>query len=423
MKKEIKIIFLLLQSFFIFFLNGCAKKDKSPEKNVVYVWAHEGQPFEKKALENIVQSFNTLQDNIQIKIDFKAEQGYADRLRSAALTSQLPDIIEIDGPYTAHFANLNILCDLDDLFSENFKDDFLPTIIDQGTYQDKLYTLGAFDSTIVLFYNKKILKDMKIEIPQTIEQAWEWETFNNILQEIKETKPGILPLETFMTWKGEWLPYAFLPIIWSNKSSVLSPDNNNTNGFLNHIDTVNALKKWQSLFTDRLADMHAAPGLFEIDKAAFSWGIFNRWPIYQDKGVDFGMMPLPKIKSPKSPSGSWCWGIAQSSTNKDQAVEVLKWFLNPRHGIIPMCKANGGIPARWSAFKDYPEYIENRKLFVDQLKQSGKTRPKTPHYASLSQILSKAMENIARGGSVEKILNQAASDIDDILSAYKINDK
>lgn len=35
---------------------------------------------------------------------------------------------------------------------------YVPSIIQQGSYNNKLYALGAMESSVVLYYNKDMLK-------------------------------------------------------------------------------------------------------------------------------------------------------------------------------------------------------------------------------------------------------------------------
>ncbi len=384
-------------------------------RKLVTLWAHEGQPAEKQALQELVDGFNMRQTNIRAQLSFKQEQGYGDRVNAAAIAGQLPDLLEVDGPYTAHFAALGILRPLGDLAPEGYLKDFLPTVIAQGAYQDELYTLGAFESTVVLFYDRARLEACGIRPPAEPAEAWNWQTFTAALENIRRRFPNLLPLETFLTWGGEWLPYAFMPLIWSNNGRVLAPDGRRASGFINGPAAVEALQAWQQLFQRGLADPNAAPGKFERGEAAMALGVFNRWPIYRAAGIDFGMSPYPGLRKSVSPSGSWCWGIAAACRNPEAAATVMQALLDPRTGIPPVCRANGGIPARLDALAEMPDYQASRGLFVAQLRQTARARPVTPAYATLSMELSRALGDIARGADVQGALDAAARRIDPVL--------
>ncbi len=386
-------------------------REESSMDNVttVVMWAHEGQPEEKAAIQTIIDAFNASHDNITVQLEFKQEQGYGQRVNAAAISGMLPDVLDVDGPYTAHFASLGVLAPLDTFITESERADFLPTIITQGTYDNQLYTLGAFESTVVLFCNKPILASCGItDLPDTVSQAWTWNEFIDVLQQIKSKQPDILPLETFMPWSGEWLTYAFTPIIWSNGGRILSPDGIEANGYVNSSKSIEAMEKWQRLFTEELTSKNIPPGQFRDGRAAMAWGVFNRWPLYREHDIDFELVPLPKLEQSSSPSGSWCWGISSQSACKSEAAAVLKWLVDARRGIMPICTANGGIPSRNSAIALMPEYVDTRGLFIEQLRESGHARPVTPAYATLTTELSRAFEDIARGSDVKQALDGVA---------------
>ena len=149
-----------------------------------------------------------------------------------------------------------------------------------------------------------ILEECGIQPPATIEECWTWTEFVDSLRTIRRVKPTLMPLETFMPWGGEWLTYAFTPIIWSNDGQLIADDGSVTHGYMNGPKTVDALRNFQVLFKESLTDKNAPPGQFRAGKAAMAWGIFNRWPDYTADGIPFGMSPLPKLNEARSPSGS-----------------------------------------------------------------------------------------------------------------------
>ena len=391
-------------------LSACRRADpaEAEGRTTVRVWAHEGQPAERAAIEGIVRAFNEQSDRIRVVLEFKQERNYGERVKAAAMAGDLPDVLEVDGPYTAELAETGILAPLAPHLPAGLTNDFMEGILAQGTYQDTLYTLGAFDSTVVLYYNRALLAESGIAPPERIEEAWTWEAFLGHCRALKRDHPDVLPLETFFVWGGEWLPYAFLPVIWSGGGRVLSPDGRTSEGALNGPATVRALRAWQKLFTEGLTDPGAPAGQFEQGRAAMAWGIFNRWPIYRDAGLAFGMAPLPGLDRSVAPSGSWCWGLTPAARDPGAAAEVLQWLVGPESGVAPICRANGGIPARESAVDLMPDYASTRGLFIRQARHSAHPRPRTPRYAVVSLELSAALRDIAHGIDPGPRLDEAA---------------
>ena len=49
--------------------------------------------------------------------------------------------------------------------TEDERGEYLESILEQGTYDDKLYALGVMESSVGLYYNKDILEEAGIEVP------------------------------------------------------------------------------------------------------------------------------------------------------------------------------------------------------------------------------------------------------------------
>ncbi len=417
-----KKIFVYLLSLIIVFTFGCTKKDEVPEgKTLITVWAHQGRESEVKAIKQIIDSFNKANPDIHARltvIPSGFKHSYETKITAAKLSDKLPDVLDVDGPFVAQYAWSGILGPIDDLLTKQMRQDFLPSIIEQGTYRDKLYALGAFESGLALYYNKKILRDVGVVPPTSIEEAWSWDEFIEILKRIKDK--GFIPLSLSMEWgPGEWYTYAFTPLIWSSRqNAIISPDGTKTEGYLDSSRSAEAMKKFQSLFSQGLSSATPPPDLFEQGKAAFSWnGHWMMSKLESVKGLEWGMAPLPYIKERIVPSGSWCWGITTQAKDKRAAFEVLSWIVGSETGVVPMVRANDAPPARLSALKLLPEYQQYpRKLFIEQLKRYAHPRPVTPSYGVLSEKFSDAVHNISLGRSVDEQLKKATEAIDIVLA-------
>lgn len=90
--------------------------------------------------------------------------GYSDKINASVMSGDLPDVITVDGPNISAYAANGIIQPLAEL-SEEEKSAYLDSILDQGTIDDKLYALGAMESSVGLYYNKAILKEAGIEVP------------------------------------------------------------------------------------------------------------------------------------------------------------------------------------------------------------------------------------------------------------------
>ena len=84
--------------------------------------------------------------------------------------------------------------------------------------------------------------------------------------------------------------------------------------------------------------------------------------------------------------------------------------------MIPIVRANGAVPGRRTAFAAFPEYSSNPyRLFRHQLETIARPRPRTPHYATLTQHVAAALREIARGAGVATRLRLAENQVQAVI--------
>ncbi len=98
----------------------------------------------REVLEAQVTAFNAMQDEVMINAILLPEGSYNDQVNAAALAGDLPCLLDFDGPFLYNYAWAGYLQPMDDFVADDVKADFLPSIISQGTYAGKLYSLGTF---------------------------------------------------------------------------------------------------------------------------------------------------------------------------------------------------------------------------------------------------------------------------------------
>jgi ABC-type glycerol-3-phosphate transport system substrate-binding protein len=392
----------------------CCERDAAEDgPRVVTVWAHHGQEREKAAMESVVAAFNETHQNegLRIQIDFFPDRHYADKVAIAAASGALPDVLDIDGPYVGPWAAEGVIQAIGDLVGDEVRTDMLPSLIEQGTYRGELYALGAFESALVVYYNREMVEKVGIEPPDRLVDAWTWAEFTEALRRVKPF--ATVPLSLHMDDQSdEWFTYAFAPLIWSNGGRLIDPEAGRAVGVLDSPAAVEAVRKWQRLFREGLAEATSTnPNPFAAGLAAFDWTGHWMLPGYeQATGLRFGVTPLPRMGDRHCvPSGSWCWGLSRDCADRERAFRVLSWLLDPEQGIRPVVQANGAVPGRRSAFKWFPEYGDMpRRLFREQIELAARPRPRTPVYLSLTSGFARALRDIALGSDVKLSLGRAA---------------
>ena len=392
----------------------------SSEPITVDIWFHSGKGEERDVLDAQVTTFNEMQDEIFINAIQLPEGSYNDQVNSAALASDLPCLLDFDGPYLYNYAWAGYLQPIDDYVTADVKADFLPSIINQGTYGGKLYSLGTFDSGLAIWANKTYLEEAGVRIPTGIDDAWTMDEFMAALDAVMALPQVEYAIDFKMNnGAGEWQPYAFAPILQSFGGDLIDrTDYMSADGVLNGPESVAAMEWFQSLFEDGYAIASPAgdDDFYGSKIAAMSWvGHWMYGPHTEALGDDVVVIPMPILgEKAATGMGSWNWGLTSTCPTPTEAYKFLEFITTPEE-ILHMTNANGAVPSRLSAIQESEPYAEGGMLniFVQQL-ESGVAieRPVTPAYPVISSAFDVAVRNIITGADVQAELDAAVAKID-----------
>lgn len=390
-------------------------------EEVVSVWFHSGKGEERQALDAQIEAFNQ-QNTGNIKIDavLLPEGSYNDQVQAAALAGDLPCVLDFDGPFLYNYAWSGYLMPLDKYVSAELKNDFLPSIIGQGTYAGGLYSLGTFDSGLAIWGNKAYLEKAGVRIPTGIDDAWTKDEFLDALKKLKALDEVEYPLDLKMNYgQGEWYTYGFAPIMQSFGGDLINrSDYQSADEVLNGPEAVEGMTFFQNLFKDGYVNPQPAgdDSFYGGKTAALAFVGHWMWnPHNEGLGDDLVLLPMPKFgDNAVTGMGSWNWGVTSSCPSPDAAWKFLEFIHSPDE-ILRMTNANGAVPARKSAIAKSDLYGEGGPLniFVQQLEGGvAVPRPVTPAYPVITQAFAEAVQNIVAGADVKAELDNAVKKID-----------
>jgi multiple sugar transport system substrate-binding protein len=412
--KKVLFMFVLFVSFAVA-LSAAVEID---------MWFHSGRGDERNVIQDQVKRFNEMQDLVHVNAVILPEGSYNEQVQAAALANDLPDLLDLDGPYMTNYAWAGFLKPLDGYISEEMRSDLLPSIIKQGTYQGKLYALGTFDSGLAIWANKKYLEAVGARIPQSVEDAWTKDEFLKILSDLKALPEIDYPLDLMFSYgPGEWFAYGFSPIFQAFGADLINrEDFMSAEGILNGPEAVEAAQFFQDLIQNGYVNLSPANDAAMLDgKAAMAW--VGHWyfnAATDALGEDAVLIPMPKLGPADSAfggqttgMGSWCWGITNGSENPYAAWLFLRFIMRSEE-IVKMSNANGAVPARVSAAEMSEIYKPGGPLsiYVEQANSIAVERPVTPAYPILSLEFTRALQDIANGGNIQDALDRAVEEID-----------
>ena len=390
-------------------------------------WFHasESDSTERQTIVHQVAAFNASQAQVRVKLITLPIGEYADLVRSAAQSGNLPDILDFDGPYLYNYAWSGKLKPIDSCIPAGVRSDLLPSIRQQGRYGGRTWGVGTFDSGLALYVRRSVLQRAGIRIPATAAQAWTAEEFTGILQRLRQAgyrQPLDLRLANAT---GEWSTFGFAPAIWSAGGDLINRSGYRTaNGYLNGAPAVRSLTTIRSWVKAGYVDPNEDERAFEDGRTPISWASHTTFADYTKAFPgDVQLVPLPRFgPRPAAGMGSWQWGITAGAADGDAAWRFIGFLLHPRE-IVRMTDANGGIPATESAVRRSPRFAPGgpEHLFVTQLETGiARPRPQTPAYPELTAAFATAFEAIVVDGRpVQATLDRAARAVDQAITERK----
>lgn len=381
------------------------------------LWYHgAGNPVERDILTGIVDDFNASQADWKVVIEQFPQAAYNDSVTAAALSGELPDILDVDGPIMPNWAWAGYLAPLQ--IDESKLEGFLPGPI--GRWNDQLYSVGLWDAAIAIFARKSILDKHEIRIP-TLEEPWTLDEFDAALVKLQESGEFDYPLNLGMADKGEWYPYAFGPMLVSAGGDIVDRETYLTaEGILNGDEAIDFGEWFQSLF-----DRELAPGTSQdpadwqngFAEGKYALNYTGNW-IALSALEKFGddMLFLPAVdfgNGPKIGAASWQFAVAATSEHQDGANAFIEFTLQDKY-LTAFSDGIGLIPPTESAAATSKYYSEGApmEVFYGLSEAQGTLRPITPGYVVQSRVFEKAFADIADGADVATALDAAVDEIE-----------
>ncbi len=423
MKKGLSILFSI---FLATALIACSKTNKNVDAvkkdNTILIWS----PTDTKEIEDWwvekINQWNKENPDMKVKreaIDRGDSYSYENKITTAITSNDLPDILYVDGPMVTYYAQNAIIAPLDSYFSQEDKDDFAKSSIDANTYMDKLYAIGATESSVALFYNKDYLDKAGIEYPSDtdIEKAW---TQSEFLENAKKLTTDEYVGTNIIMDKGEGIIYALGQLFEENDVSFINSNSSKADGFINSENSIKTAKYLNEFIKNGCANIDPVKDEFLNGKAATmlggSWNIVDLEKSDINWGISY--FPISDSKKAYSPIGDWAATITSNSNNKEKAGKFLSWLMNSDN-IATYASAVSKPATRNSSYEKMPEWNEGARLLIKwQLQHTGHSRPKTPSYSVLSTDFSTAMLNIFSGADEKQELDLVAKNYEEAYEQY-----
>ena len=381
------------------------------------MWYHgAGNEVESALIRGIIDDFNASQSDWTVVLESFPQESYNESITAAALSGNLPDIIDVDGPILPNWAWAGYMAPLQ--IDEARLSEFLPGSI--GRWNGEVYAIGLWDAACAIYARRSVLEGNGIRVP-SLDSPWTKDEFDAALDTLQASGDFEYALDLGMAWTGEWYPYAFGPFLQSHGGDIIDTSANMANGALNGDAGMAFGEWWQSLFERNLVPGTSQDGAdretgFLDGRYALQWnGNWAALAPLEKFGDDMLFLPAPDFgNGPKIGAASWQFGISESSENKDGASAFIEFAIQDKYlaqfsdgiGLIPPTKASAEMSEKYRSGGPL-------EVFFELSNQQATLRAVTPAYVVAALVFEKAMADIANGADVADTLDAAADEIDE----------
>ncbi len=396
--------------------------------DVLRVWHHGGRADnERERMSALIEKWNKANPSTPAKLEIQPEGSYNEQVQAAALSGNLPDLLDLDGPNYANYVWSGYLAPLNGLVSAKTMGDMLPSLINQGTYppDGKIYCLGQGDSGLSIWGRKSLLAAAKVRIPKGVDDAWTLAEFEDALAKLK-AQPGMkYALDVKLNYgQGEWYTYGFSPWVQSFGGDLIDRKSWKADGTMNGPAAVKALSLLQG-FVKKGYIAPASEGddsFFGKKTAALSFVGHWMWPAHSKAfGDDLVLLPMPKLGAKAvTGNGGWAWAVNGKSKQQAATGKLLEFLLSTDN-VAELSTAMGGVPGVKSAAPKVALYKAGGplSLYIDQLAKVSVARPAHPAYPTITAAFAKAVADVVDGGDVKGALDKAAKKVDQDIEDNK----
>lgn len=394
---------------------GSTGEQDTTGTKIIKVWSNKNSAeSEGKVFNSIVTAFNkegvVTSDGTKVRmsIEFLGDT-ITTKITGSVVTGGLPDIFALDSTDISSYVNSGLLKNIDDYITADEKADYVDSVINQGTINDKLYALSAMEAPGGLYYNTELLG--KVGYTATsFDHTWSWDEVKEALVKLNEAKLAHqINLNTGFGTDGYM--YFYSSLVYS------AGGNFGTDGAVEAaLTSDNAIKGLR-----QLEQFYDTTGLESNDSWVYTgssetkfrtgelpFEIHGPWEARtieknntEVKGK-YGVMGMPVYEDENgnrssvvaNASGSYCLAISKDAKNLEAATLALK-YLTSKDSSEALFNEIGTYPTHKSSFTDNSTFQTGvYKSLADNLNKNQYTRPKQIKYPQLKSNYGQVIQYI-----------------------------
>ena len=387
--------------------------------------------FEAEA-RALIEAFEDEHPDVSIELELlPTDEGYVQRLLTARLGDDLPDMIAHGDVFTEQFADAEITTDLtphleaSDVLSVDF---FSPAFMDvyevkTGAYAGEIHALPQGADAIVLYYNKDHFDEAGLDYP---DDTWSYEDLVAAAEQL--TTDDRWGFAETPSWHAR-----YNPTLQALGAMPVSED-----GTVADIGSPEALEGWRLMiepmidgpfFPQEELDQTPSTTAFTQQRVSMYPGVRAQMPqIVNEADFAWDVAPNPTVNGTRlSGAGSVAVAMTQAAEDPELVFSFFEWFYDEEGGM-PILTASGGVvppvPDLYDSdvWRNLPVSPDNEDPFVEAV-QTGVGSPllAAGSRGEWDENIQQAIESVTLAGvSIEEAFTAAQERAQQILDESQL---
>jgi len=356
---------------------------------------------ESKAKETIIADFNAAQSRFKVVHEYPSDIGT--KLPAAAAAGTPPDfLLPSTFQWFTTLMGTDFLIDIEDYLKKysdwaTLKAAAFPGHLAEAYWKGKMKGVPFYMSNFAMFYNKTILTKKGIAEP---DPKWNLAQFREVARKVAEP-PNLYAIDFRKGGRGStgywwsWAQCYGVQFLSEDRTKVLV-NNEQSVAITQYLADLILKDKSMKLGWDK-------EPLFWTQNSAFdSIGPF-RIPVFKERKIDFGVVPMPREKQPGGfNEGYWSYAFKRKEAERvEGAVEAIHYVLTPEaNGKLVRLASTLPVYKTTMESKEYAQYQKDNPFlpaFIEGAQGGGRPMPNLPSFRDMSQIFGDILVEIFEG--------------------------
>lgn len=357
---------------------------------------------EGAVFQAVAEDFQEMHPGVTVEYVNIGWDGAQDKFKNAAGANEAPDVMRTEVAWVSDFASLGYLAPLDGTAAVDNEGDYLEQAWASTQYDGQTYAVPQVIDTLALFYNKALLDEAGVEVPETLE-------------DIKNSADALSDLKAPFYLRGDD-PYWFLPYIYGEGGDLVDAESQTVT--IDDEAGAAAFQAVQDLLDSGAAITDTTDGwtnmMDSFGNGDVAMMINGPWAINDARTAigdeNLGVAPVPAGGATQgAPQGGWNYGVYAGSPDLDASYEFVK-YMSSAEAQQKITEELSLLPTRSSVYEIDSVATNEMVQFFKPAIEVAHERAWIPEANSLFDPLKEEVEAMLLGQSTPEETAQKTGD-------------